>query len=306
LSPSTDEENSEVNVIWKFQDYLKLLSNNIQGFQHRLAIGNDDAVNGVVWMTATMRSNFERFGSYLCLDSMQRVLNPLKWPCFATSLKNELDQICVGCESLMLQERDDAYEFLLDSTFDMCPIRQKKDILVVSGDGFFNQETLQKWGLSNAHFIADHWHLFDSGLKNRFGSEHHFRTLEPNIRRIANAWTENAACEAFMDCKKQLANVSASGGKVEDELDKLHEERSSYALCATKKILGNRNRRGSSAAEQNHASVVSLIFGDKETKDCMEHVHVMIRDLFTRQKMHTNKFNKGMFGSWNKRAKCLE
>ena len=61
--------------------------------------------------------------------------------------------------------------------------------------------------------------MFDSGLKNRFGSEHHFRTLELNIRRIANAWTENAAYEAFMDCKKQLVNMNALGGKVEDSYD---------------------------------------------------------------------------------------
>ena len=83
-------------------------------------------------------------------------------------------------------------------------------------------------------------------------------------------------------------------------------ERSSCALHETKKIPGDSNRRGSSAAEQNHSSVVSLFFGDKETKDCMEHVNVIIRYLFTRQKTHTNKFNKGLFGLCNKRATCLE
>ena len=83
-------------------------------------------------------------------------------------------------------------------------------------------------------------------------------------------------------------------------------ERSSCALHETKKIPGDSNRRGSSAAEQNHSSVVSLFFGDKETKDCMEHVHVIIRYLFTRQKTHTNKFNKGLFGLCNERAMCLE
>ena len=93
---------------------------------------------------------------------------------------------------------------------------------------------------------------------------------------------------------------------VEDELDELREERSSCASRATKKILGNRSRRGSSAAEQNHASAASLIFGDEETKDCMEHAHAVARDLLARQKTRTNKFNKGVFGLCDKRATCLE
>ena len=303
---STEDDSDHDNCVWKFQDYLKLLSTNVNGFRYRLAIGNDGAINGVVWMTATMRSNMERFGSYICLDSMKRVLNPLKWPYFAIALKNELDYICVGCEALMLQEREDAYRFLLDSAFDMCPNRLKEDVLVVSGDGFFNQRTLISWGLENAKFIADYWHLFDSGLKNHFGSEHYFRILEPNLRNIANAYSESAAFESFMLCKQQLKNMNASGGKVEEQLDKFYGERSTYALYKTRQIPGNRNRRGSSAAEQNHSSVISLFFGDKETKDYMEHIHVMIRDLFTRQKIHTNKFNEGIFGLTNKRAIYLE
>ena len=279
-SVSNIDENGNDIFVWKFQDYLKMLSLNVKGFRYRLAIGNDGAVNGVVWMTATMRSNLERFGSYICLDCMKRVLNPLKWPYFAVALKNELDQICVGCEALMLQERGDAYKFLVDSAFEMCPGRLKDDVLVVSGDGFFNQDTLKKWGFFQAKFIADYWHLFDSGLKNRFGSERLYRVLEHNLRGIANARKQEDAYAAFIACREQLRNMNRIGGRAEDALMNFYEERGTYAIYMTNRIPGNRGRRGSSAAEQNHASVVSLLFGDKETKDYMEHVHVMIRDLF--------------------------
>ena len=64
-------------------------------------------------MTATMRSNFERFGSYISLDSMKRELNTLCWPYFAISLQNELNKVCVGCEALMISERDAEYNLLV-------------------------------------------------------------------------------------------------------------------------------------------------------------------------------------------------
>ena len=58
----------------------------------------------------------------------------------------------------MLQERSDAYQFLLDSAFEMCPKWLTEDVLVVSGDGFFNQQTFHSWELFHANFIADYWH----------------------------------------------------------------------------------------------------------------------------------------------------
>ena len=74
-------ENSDQNeydtLSLKFCDYLKLIAIKAKGFQYRLAIGDDNAINGVVWMNATMRSNLERFGSYICLDAMKRQLNTL-------------------------------------------------------------------------------------------------------------------------------------------------------------------------------------------------------------------------------------
>ena len=61
-----------------FQDYLELISSKAKGFQYKVAVGNDGVVNGVVWVTSTMRSNFERFGSYISLDVLKRELNTLK------------------------------------------------------------------------------------------------------------------------------------------------------------------------------------------------------------------------------------
>ena len=284
----------------KFPDYLQLISLKSKGFQYRLAIGDNEKINGVVWMTATMRSNFERFGSYICLDAMKRELNTLNWPYFGISLYNELNNVCLGCESLMMSEQNDAYEFLLKSCFEMCPGRIPDDVSIVSGDGFFTQNTLETWGLFKAKFVADYWHLFNTGLKDRFG-QNHYNILADNLKRMANSYNEETLNRKFEDAKNQLNTYGINNGRVEIELQKFYDQRHSYAKYLVQQIPGNRNRRGSSCAEQNHSSVSSLVFGDKEHKDYMEHAHVMIRDLFNRQKIHTNKFNQALFGLTNKR-----
>ena len=65
-------------------------------------------------MTSTMRMNFELYGGYLSVDAMKRDLNTLLWPYMATSMWNELNQVCVGCEGILLSEREEAYKALLN------------------------------------------------------------------------------------------------------------------------------------------------------------------------------------------------
>ena len=286
---------------FKFQDYLSVLSTRDKGFRYRCAIGPNGQVNGVVWQTASMRSNFERFGSYICIDAMMRELNTLNWPYFAITLNNEIGKVCVGCEALMCSERLEAYSFMLNSCFEMCPGRKKKDVLVVSGDGFFNQQLLLKWGLINAKFIFDYWHLFDSIFRKRFPNEGFFTMLEGNLRLMVNAFNEDSFFEAYNNAKRQLQNMNRRNIKAEEVLDKIASEKEYYVRYMTRKIPGNRYRRGSVASEQNHASVRALVFGDDNNQRYMEHMHVMIRDLFTRQKRHINDFNKDIWGMINER-----
>ena len=40
------------------------------GFTFNLAQDSDNKVTGIVWMTAHMRDNFERFGNYISIDIM--------------------------------------------------------------------------------------------------------------------------------------------------------------------------------------------------------------------------------------------
>ena len=57
-------------------------------------------------------------------------------------MKNELNKICVACEVLMISERNEACEFMIKSCLEACSKRKYKDVLIVSGVGFFSQELI--------------------------------------------------------------------------------------------------------------------------------------------------------------------
>ena len=63
------------------------MSSKSKGFQCRLGIGNDGVINAIVWMSSSIVSNFERFGSSICVDAMKWELNALKWLCFSVAMK---------------------------------------------------------------------------------------------------------------------------------------------------------------------------------------------------------------------------
>ena len=93
--------------------------------------------------------------------------------------------------------------------------------------------------------------------------------------------------------------------EVEQALHNIACEQRYYARYMIK-ILGNRLCRGSVASEQNHSCIRSHVFNDKEESDkYMEHMHVMIRDLFSNQKLHINNFNIALYGLTNRRCSYI-
>ena len=70
-------ESSDKERLFQFSDYLVFLSDRSKGFACKLAHDSDGGTNGVVWQTATMRSNFERIGPHTCMDVMKRSINKI-------------------------------------------------------------------------------------------------------------------------------------------------------------------------------------------------------------------------------------
>lgn len=76
-----------------------------------------------MWMTSIMRSNFEHFGSFLCLDAMKQKLNIHLWPYIAPVVTNEFNHTCIVAECLVVGERNDAYVTILEDLAEMVPGR---------------------------------------------------------------------------------------------------------------------------------------------------------------------------------------
>ena len=74
-------ENNELDnvALVSFKEYLQLIAASCKGFVFSFAVDDHGVANGVVWQTATMRSNFERFGGYISLDTMKRGINQCLW-----------------------------------------------------------------------------------------------------------------------------------------------------------------------------------------------------------------------------------
>ena len=118
---------------------------------------------GLLWMTATMRRNYKLFGSFICVDMMKRAINTLLWPYTAVTMLDEMKKFCVGCEGIVCGERQDMYgaqAAFLEEYAPGCPL---SEVLIVAGDRFFNQSVVVSMGFTNATFIVDQWHLYDSG-----------------------------------------------------------------------------------------------------------------------------------------------
>ena len=96
---------------------------------------------------------------------MKRGINKLLWPCAAIGMHNELNQCCLGCEGIFCGERENAHLFVVQFLLKNAPGRPENKVYAVAGDGFFNQKMITRFGFTNAKFIADCFHLFDSGKK---------------------------------------------------------------------------------------------------------------------------------------------
>ena len=74
-----------------------------------------------------MRNNFERFGDYISIDVMNSYICNAKVFCYIVPvIKNEVGKMNVICEEFVISETHDAYTFVLDSLFNMCPLRGEK------------------------------------------------------------------------------------------------------------------------------------------------------------------------------------
>jgi hypothetical protein len=140
-------------------ELLQLLADKDRGFTYSMWINGDGQFIGCAWMTAFMRANAELFGSSISFDMCLREINEVNWPYSAITARNEFNGVSVLLESIVVEESEEAYSWISNTLFDMCPQRSPSNYFCVSGDGFFSLEMIRRMGFTHASFIMDSWHL---------------------------------------------------------------------------------------------------------------------------------------------------
>lgn len=298
---------SKEEDIFSFIQFLELIKCRAKGFTYKLAEevdtsrgGGEKKLVGVLWMTATMRRNFELFGGYISLDMMKRGLNTLLWPYCAVVMYDEHMKICVGCEGILCGEREDMYKFIAQFLSQFAPGRPLSDVNIVAGDGFFDQEMIFEMGFVNAQFITDQWHFLESGLCKKFGKRA-YELLQQHLKQMVKAATEEEFEEVLRLANVLLRAQQPREMQMEKDLEDFAELRNTYAEYLIAQVPGNLNRHGSSISESNHSSaLVYLNDGNKHGNNFCEHPIALIRELLQRQKKHSTEKNQVLFGDGQK------
>ena len=76
--------------------------------------------------------------------------------------------------------------------FEMATGRSRDQILVVGADGFINQRFITKTlKLSNAHYIADSWHLLNKDLADKDNlAPVNYQAIKTNLKGMIDAESE--------------------------------------------------------------------------------------------------------------------
>jgi hypothetical protein len=148
-------------------------------FTYRVAYNTRNEPTGFVWMTGAMRRMFEINGDILFLDCMKRTMNTVNWPYIAPVILDGDRKIFEVAEALVCTERQHAYNFVLQSIFQMAPKRHKSTIRVIFGDGIMSDTLLSPAMLDIADtckICFDVYHLTEVDWPRFFGP--------PNFSRV--------------------------------------------------------------------------------------------------------------------------
>ena len=268
---------------------------------HKSTCGHNKKLLGVIWQTATMRRNFELFGDFIGMDMMKRGINTLLWPYFSVTMYDEMSKICIACEGILCGEREDMYQFACDFLGAASPKRPLSEVKVVAGDGFFYQDLVRRLGFCDACYVADQWHLLDSGLKFFLGSSGN-ELLRGHLVNLVKAQSK-AEFDSTLDAAFFiLQNLIPRNGDLEAKLSDFAMRKTSYATYLIEEIPGNRGLHGNACSEQNNWSVISHLNPGvaKGGNTYCEHPITLIKDLMQRQKIRTMKTNQLLFGMCQK------
>ena len=269
---------------------LDKLGRKDSGFTYNVSFDIDGKLTGFVYMTSVMRANLIRFGSFICLDAMKRRTNVHMWPYIGPTVMNDLKKSVVCCESFVLEERHDAYAFVLSSMFDMAPQFPRENLKVIFGDEFLTEKILEDCGLNHTKLFYDHFHLKKTYEKQIGPSYNRFSGW---IHKILEAHDESSY---DIYCELALTHVDGKHSKFIDVINDLMLRRKNFAGYIIDSTSGSCCHRGSTRAEQNHSSVMSHI-GKDYVGELEEILLLLLKRQMNKTLQDNNQLSKEYFSS---------
>ena len=264
----------------KLLGIIEQLGKQNSGFTYALCHNEDHVIMGFVWMTAVMRSNFERFSQFICIDSRKSKTNPNLFPYMSVVVLDEMNKVQVCCEALIKEEMHDAYIFMLNSAFEMCPLLEREHVKCVYGDEFITQNILDSTQLKHAMLFHDHYHL---NLNFEKKLDHNFSKLQPYLYGILHAKSE----EVLKTTLNQMVKDFPSLTSVKTLAIELESKKQNFAAYVIDSTEGSYCRRGNPPSEANHSSI-SRFLGSDFTGE-IENVFVKLMDRHKHLTLRTNR-----------------
>ena len=110
-------------------------------------------------------------------------------PCLSVDVQNTLDQACTGCESTILDNREEVHDFVVRLTLINSLEILTEDACATVVDIFYNKKMIESVRFPSTHCAADYHHLSDAALRDIFG-QIICDNLEPSLKQMNYARSE--------------------------------------------------------------------------------------------------------------------
>ena len=122
-------------------------------------LDEEDTPDGIVWITLTMRRTLLQYSDIMFLDAQKRQYNKMCWPYIGPVVKTSETKIRCIAESIVINEDNDMYKFVLESIADMEPKWSTSQIKIIFADGLIRQSLISSLRISDTCLLrGDYYH----------------------------------------------------------------------------------------------------------------------------------------------------
>jgi hypothetical protein len=279
------QEGSSTWVALKFLDELK---HTLPGFDYRLKRTVDGFPEGIVWMTPEMKKNLLRYGRVFFLDGQKRQYNRMNWPYIGPALKDNEMKVCLGAESIVVEESLKMYKWVLESMCDMEPRFELSHIRIIFADQLITHGLLDSLGIRETCLLRpDFYHLTNEVWPK---AENFGQVLYPRIKNFLETMLKSTTESEYTNAYEAALALVVYEPSKRSYLESIYENYEYYGGFFLLNTLGNLGLLGSVPAEQNHASIVAHL-GEGGSWEIAQHIQHLMNRQKELTKQRTEKEN---------------